>query len=369
MEIPTPSTELNSSLIDIEKNIENNEEKINVPFRRFFEIDYDKCIDGKDNTNIMRKLKYRQREGGEVKLAMHFGQRKLLLTEIEFLTNCGNLSDTVVYVGSAPGYHIKLLTKYFPNHKFELYDPSKFGIDQTNNVKIHQLLFTDAIAQNYVGKGILFISDIRTDMHKYTEEWEEEIIDNMNTQKKWVEIINPKMAMLKFRLPYNPGITKYFSGKIYFQPWVGQSSTETRLITNGKEYTLYDNTDYEQILYRHNRITRNQKFDHQYTKIEGLDYCYDCKAEIEILIRYINLCKLKKMIKSEDKNEMILKKIIYEISETLHIDLTEPPHYIFKDLPRKEREEKLKKYALEYTNKEKNKKNEKPEKCTDDFIS
>jgi cap2 methyltransferase len=339
-------------------NDEKNEIKIDVPFCRFFEMEYD------NDSCKMRKLKYRRRKG-EVKIAMHFGQRKLLLSEIEFLTNCGNLSNIVVYAGSAPGYHIILLAKYFPNHKFDLFDPSKFGIEETDNIKIHQIPFTDAIAQNCVDKNILFISDIRTDTHKYTEEWEDEIVSNMEMQKKWIDIINPKMAMLKFRLPYYSGVTKYFSGKLYFQPWAGQSSTETRLVTNGKKYTLYDNNEYEQIMYRHNRITRSQKFDHDYNEIEGIDYCYDCKAEIDILTRYINLSKIKGSINSKEPNKKIMKKMIYEISKILHIDLTKPPHYIYRDLPRQEREEKIKGYALEYSENEINKK---IEKRSDDFI-
>ena len=33
------------------------------------------------------------------------GQRKLFVTEIQFLTKYSHLSDSVLYVGSAPGHH------------------------------------------------------------------------------------------------------------------------------------------------------------------------------------------------------------------------------------------------------------------------
>jgi hypothetical protein len=42
--------------------------------------------------------KYRRRKG-ELKTVIHWGQRKLLLSEIEFLTNCGDQSSLVVYAG------------------------------------------------------------------------------------------------------------------------------------------------------------------------------------------------------------------------------------------------------------------------------
>jgi cap2 methyltransferase len=258
----------------LKENITESEElKINVPFIRFIE-----------DPQQARRLKYRRRIN-EVKLAMHFGQRKLLLSEIEFLTNCGNLSNLVIYAGSAPGIHIPLLLTLFPTHKLELYDPAKFKIKEQPGLKIHNELFTNEIAGKYTNENVLFISDVRTSENKFKDEWEDEISDNMKMQKKWVEIMKPIRSMLKFRLPYFPGITKYYSGKLYFQPWAGQSSTEMRLITDGKNEKLYDHTTYEDIMFRHNRITRSQTFKHKYD-IPGIDYCYDCFSEIEILTRY-----------------------------------------------------------------------------------
>lgn len=342
----------------------DNEEKelqISVPFSRIID----------ENS---RKLKYRRRQD-EVKLAMHFGQRKLLMTEIEFLTNCGGLSQLIVYAGSAPGIHIPLLAKYFPGNTFELYDPAKFKISNEQlklcKINIHQELFTDQICEKYKNQNILFISDIRTDHYKFTDEWEEEISENMQMQKKWIEIMKPIRSMVKFRLPYFPGITKYFAGNLYIQPWAGQSSTETRLITDGKEYALYDHTEYEQVMFRHNRITRGQKFDHKYD-IPGIDYCYDCFSELQILTRYINLGKIKGTINNNIDTTNKLKEMIGEISETLHINLEKPPHYKYKELPRPERENLLKSFALEYSKKEKEKKqdlnNDIQSETTDDFI-
>ena len=45
------------------------------------------------------------------------GQRKLLVSEINFLTNYSHLSNTVLYIGASPGIHLNTLIKLFPNIK------------------------------------------------------------------------------------------------------------------------------------------------------------------------------------------------------------------------------------------------------------
>jgi len=68
-----------------------------------------------------------------IKYACHSGQRKLLLTEIEFLTYVKpKLPDLklVVYAGSAPCEHISILLKMFPDLKFLLVDPNYHGIKE-----------------------------------------------------------------------------------------------------------------------------------------------------------------------------------------------------------------------------------------------
>lgn len=67
---------------------------------------------------------YRQRT------ALHIGQRKLLLSEVDFLTDYARKGDTVVYAGSAPGIHLPYLASLFHSKalRFELYDPRKFSL-------------------------------------------------------------------------------------------------------------------------------------------------------------------------------------------------------------------------------------------------
>lgn len=102
---------------------------------------------------------------------LHWGQRKLLLSEIEFLTRYLDLTKTpqplVVYAGAAPGIHIPFLASLFPEVTFHLWDPSPFRVTESAQIVTHQNLFTrEVIAENYshpdVARNTYFISDIRT---------------------------------------------------------------------------------------------------------------------------------------------------------------------------------------------------------------
>jgi cap2 methyltransferase len=116
-------------------------------------------------------LKYRPRRPDEDRSTVHFGQRKLHLSEIEFLTNiCKEISEinkkiTLIYAGAAPGTHISKLSSMFPFIDFVLVDPAEFIVKPTERIKIIQDYFTDSMAKQmlseYKNNLRLFISDIR----------------------------------------------------------------------------------------------------------------------------------------------------------------------------------------------------------------
>lgn len=97
---------------------------------------------------------------------------------------------------------------------------------------------------------------------------EEEILGEMKMQEKWVKIMNPQQAYLKFHLPYvidkeRENKTLYFKGTIFFQTWEGSSSTETRLVPSKNkegeyEEIIYDNEVYEQQCFYHNYVVREK---------------------------------------------------------------------------------------------------------------
>lgn len=249
--------------------------------------------------NYSNSLSYRETPKSH-KTSLHQGQRKLLMNEIYFLTQYGHLSNKVVYVGSASGIHLVYLHKLFPKHIFHLYDPRDFysKLYDISNIHIHQEYFTNEIAKKYVNKNILFISDIRImpeDAYVIDPTRENPIqaqvkID-MELQKEWVNIIKPTMSMLKFRLPYDDEKVEYLAGDIYLQPWAPQNSTETRLITDGKNTKIYDSKSYNNALYYHNNITRlYQKYILPFDihKIDGFLNEYDSVCEIFILYLYFS---------------------------------------------------------------------------------
>lgn len=94
---------------------------------------------------------YRSR-GSDVKHAIHWGQRKLLLSEIQLLSlYCRpHVSYHIVYAGSAPGTHIAFLDDMFGRiHTWELVDPGQFNrpvLDPRANMTLRNEFFTNATA-------------------------------------------------------------------------------------------------------------------------------------------------------------------------------------------------------------------------------
>lgn len=299
-------------------------------------------------------LTYRRRKG-EKKTAIEWARRKLLVSEIQFLTLFWNPKEVphpkIVYIGAAPGIHIPFLLEYLPQLEYHLYDPRPFKINPTNQIKIYPQLFTDQDALQWKGRSdVFFISDIRRDYQipldstnplnpsesvnridtttivttgEESRKLEKEILEDMEDQKRWVEIIEPVQAMLKFRLPYVDGTRSssadrrfypYFLGYILKQCWTGPTSAETRLVPisstrnqqnqqNRKDYDknpedrqnkytmkAYDTVKYQDQMFYHNAVNRETiKYQNPITKDDTpldapeLLLDYDSVAEFTIL--------------------------------------------------------------------------------------
>jgi len=259
------------------------------------------------------------RTTGMEKTRLHWGQRKLLMSEIEFLTIVGReeLRDgLIVYAGAAPGNHVIYLHELFPEASFLLVDPAPFNRELVRlrlpNVEFVHDIFTDElavrIARREAGRrAIYFISDIRTaDPEQIRDgvrisraEVEMKVREDQANQMRWHELVGSRRSMLKFRLPwdvstpdtpdvdYTP-ITEYLDGDIFLPVWGPVCTSECRLITK-KDRPLrrkeYDNKKYESQMMYFNNVTRHSLYPHNVTG-EGLDHCYDCAAEIRILKRY-----------------------------------------------------------------------------------
>eukprot|EP01047_Picozoa_sp_COSAG01_P013956 COSAG01_NODE_669_length_14379_cov_292.353011_3_plen_582_part_00 len=244
------------------------------------------------------------RRQGEAKTVEHWGQRKLLLSEIEFLTHYGSPDTLVVYAGAAPGTHTNFLAQHlFPEMEFVLVDPAPFTARAVRgHVQLRNECFTHAMAAEFAhlsrrtGRRLLFVSDIRS-MEQSMGEAEKEaaVVADMARQQDWVRAMAPAASMLKFRLPYAKGVTEYLPGDVWFPVWGPRTTSESRLIVTEPRATLrrYDHSDYEDAMFHFNTVTRTAYFEHE-QRGEGLDHCYDCSAEAFILEQFVHLSRRRR---------------------------------------------------------------------------
>ena len=139
----------------------------------------------------------------------------------------------------------------------------------------------------------------------------------MKKQDEWTRLICPKLgASLKFRLPYlseknNMNFYTYIRGKILWQMWPPQASTECRLVVDGKDIMDLDSPNgvdstmkidvvkYQNACMEHNMIDRawkTYKVPHpDCNKIKGYDRCFDCTCEAISWLAYMKMPNAKKM--------------------------------------------------------------------------
>ncbi len=283
----------------------------------------------------------------------HIGQRKLFDSELQFFTNYIRPDEeaTCIYAGAAPSNHTGFLSQLFPNIKFILIDPNKFDIfgarphifdhtrmsaqlmiddayDGREKIYIINDLMTMDIAHavaQHTGRTF-FISDIRTNLADGMREPDvTDILWNLSQQYNWISVMKPAQSMLKFRHPFyieDPAIfarkskespyaedfamskefgidfavgreaksLTYFAGTVYLQTYPGQSSTETRLVTDGKALQNYGGPEtYENKLFYYNSIRRcygHHKNPNADKKL-GFDHCNDCALENLLWSNYI----------------------------------------------------------------------------------
>ena len=276
---------------------------------------------------------YREYTPGIKNTSIHIGQRKLLLNEIQFLTDFPAEPCLVVYAGAAPGNKTGYLSKLFPKITWLLVDPNKFEIFDSKPVYIKTPkslkfnggiyiindIYTNDISRELsaLSQPIYFISDIRTDTDDVNVLW------NLAQQYNWVKILRPRAAMLKFRhiyyrddlaplagKPYIDDIAcaakfgidfvadakakrlTYFGGEIRLQPWAPALSTETRLVvTDIDSVATYDDINdakYESAMFYYNTVERVKPHTNDNANLRiGFDHCNDCALENVIWKRYI----------------------------------------------------------------------------------
>lgn len=239
---------------------------------------------------------------------LHNGQRKLLISEIDFLNRCYSKYDNttpkiLLYIGASPGQHVNYLVKMFPDLQYELYDSVDSRVKTQDNINFHHRYFDDTEAEKYVNKNVLLVCDIRgldvkknvTDDPKTHKHMEEVVYADMVKQMNWCKTIKPKAALLKFRLAWGNSApqTTYFGGDIFFQAWAGNESTELRLIPDLNSVKTYNNKVYEQVCFYHNAVTRREKLNKSDKKNSNNYSCigeyHDSEVEGRILAEYLRV--------------------------------------------------------------------------------
>lgn len=262
---------------------------------------------------------------------LYWGQLKLLMSELLFLEPYKKTEHVcVVYFGSSPGHHLKILVDLMPNTwHWRLYDETPSEVFRNNNdpvyfekyvkknnvlqkllikrtykpnINVFQFPICEREAQiihnqSHKFSKILCISDIRT----LTDE--ENVISDMEYQLKIVEIIQPYQASLKFKLPYSddfPANFEYFDGLLVLQCFKKSISHECRLFTlQGKQclqkkiynkqkynnFNYYFQTNLRTSVYSSNDQICNE-IDHPFLFKYGVasDHCYDCTC-VKIIMK------------------------------------------------------------------------------------
>ena len=237
----------------------------------------------------------------------HFGQLKLLCSEIQLLLKYRGNTHTVIYAGAAPGTHIPTLARMFPEMNFVLVDPHPSALRNSNRIKVIQDCMTDSLAQELARRftNILFVSDVRigAENPRTESDYDQQvrIHNDMLSQLGWHRKLNPVASLFKFRLPWDMELqTAYLEGTIYLPIFGRQLTHESRLyVQRDAKMIMYDNKKYEGQMAYFNQVQRVARYES--------DRCYDCTAFRAIVKEYLG----------EDATPESVETMCTEIDQTL----------------------------------------------------
>jgi hypothetical protein len=254
------------------------------------------------NTADVPRIPYRQHVYSveRPRSTHHYGQRKLLNSEVQCLLDNARDNDTIVYAGSAPGIHIPFLASLFQkmNLSYVLIDPRPFKLPKgypgiAGKIETRRGFFTEETAKEFAGRDdIIFISDIRSGTDGPEIPSDDTVEGDMKMQEDWVLAMNPRVALLKYRLNYTKSDgAPYLVGDVRIQIWPGPKSTETRLEARRPYHRApTDAHDHEERMAYINTVLREwASYDHgvPLTMAPGLDRGFDSACEVRIWRRYL----------------------------------------------------------------------------------
>jgi hypothetical protein len=338
----------NEVLLNVKKNINSKVKRLSYHKNINIDDHNDKIIPETIN-DLTNKAQYLG-DARDFQSRCHWGQKKLLLSEIQFLTkvcqklNTKSLKDyAVVYVGAAHGFHFPILYNLFPELIWLLYDPARFSKEahmhpQKQKVKIFNQFFTDETIkhakQNAENRKILFISDIRLTPD------EEAVMKDMISQARWSVDLDADYMLLKYKPPYedenakqyktntiddlqiNPKYIKnpdlkaddktflYLKGDVYIQLFAHIHSVELRLMVekvNGK-YEM-DTINYGEIEKKMFSFNTNLRISWSTENYDFLDYIPGYDSSIECVMEYNIIKNYYEYIHNIKDNNIIIQKM------------------------------------------------------------
>eukprot|EP00438_Fugacium_kawagutii_P015833 Skav230425 [mRNA] locus=scaffold1601:21863:22744:- [translate_table: standard] len=236
------------------------------------------------------------------------------MAELDFLLDFVHEAQHLIYAGAAEGQHLAFLCELFPEIQLEAWDPRPFAKSALppqapENLRVHQTFFTEDVASELRARmpevPLLFVSDIRTAnwQKDSDEEHDRRLLADLEAQQKWVDLIRPSRALLKFRFPYTEGCTEGLAGEMRLPVWGPQTTTECRLLVTPPqsrevplETKFYDHQSMWEQLFYFNTVTRISIYprpnfvrdeDEETLKTAGLCRCYDCSREVDLLAAYL----------------------------------------------------------------------------------
>ena len=257
---------------------------IKQPSNMLFTKDYYRSFSKREHEYLSEDNPRREYVKVKDKSIVHYGQLKLFLANVQLINKYWDSEKIpkpkLLYIGSAPGSWVLFFAEMFPTFELHLYDSTPFdvtlqGFDMNNpkinvehksnraDIYLYKRYFVEDDVKMWkeTADSTFLVSDIRP--LTYNCENESEVHDDMMRQQKWVTDINPIYSQLKFKLPYKETDTNmysYLDGRIYFQSFVGHSSTEARLVSQRPyNMTEYNFKEYEAIMFYHNTVIRNIK--------------------------------------------------------------------------------------------------------------
>lgn len=207
--------------------------------------------------------------------------RKLLLSDIEFLTKFGKRSQKIIY--SIPGdiSHIQRLVSMFPKHQFLVFNLSG---QRPRGIKSFPEIIDEQKAKAYSGQNVLFISHLDYEKDRQVH------YENTRRQLSSLNVMKPIASSITMMYPFQKDID-YPAGELYFPVWGSYLPSEAQMYIDSeihKSTMEISNSGFMERLWYFLTTRRPSTYSHDFD-VPQIDHCYDCKSETVILSEYLSL--------------------------------------------------------------------------------